>query len=174
MTVIHGSWEHCHPTLAPAHLYMPELRSLTMILKLGGKVKRADSMARMDMNIISKKSSPLVLRASWTRSDCPFCSQNSPAHTTARQGTEADMITRFSADSVSVCTATECVTAKSCRTHAQVCCMQVSRQACVQEQQQASPDRMPTTRNWMMSCLPRASKRRVLSMRMNRMRSCVG
>ena len=62
------------------HLYIPELRSLTMILKFGGKVKRADSMARMDMNIISKNSRPLVLRVSDTRSDWPFWSQNRPAN----------------------------------------------------------------------------------------------
>ena len=63
--------------------------TLSIILNSAGKVKRAPSMARMDMNMSSKKSSPHKLLTPAIVLVCPACNQNRPvAIATACQPTK--------------------------------------------------------------------------------------
>lgn len=56
-----------------------KLCTLSIILNSAGKVNRAPSIARMDMNMSSKNSSPRRLFTPATVLVCPACNQNSPA-----------------------------------------------------------------------------------------------
>lgn len=58
--------------------------TLSMILKLGGKVNRAPNIARMLTNIISKNNSPLAFCEPYIVLVSPVRSQNKPAATTQR------------------------------------------------------------------------------------------